>query len=458
MKAKLVLPALVLVSQGAVAQTRPASSTGRLPDGAVRLQPSRILPAPAPANNATIKVPLSVEGTAPERTADALRVTSGSGKITRAPAGESVLELPASGNVVLSSEPARAGAAKSRVNEQEKTPLPWLILEASRSAAGARALRAARPFLKLARAILWNASLRRHEAEFLFGLDPESGDAGPLEHPVAARFAVSCDEVNPAEATLSKVGPAGYATVHVGCSPAVKNERDEQQIEILLDRGDLSYPFTIPHRPGAPILESDHQEVPGFGFGASELTVSSVEEDGSPLLASDALPVRFSVASGGLSLDPLTIAKGQQRASVRIHPGGLEPVKVKAVLREMTSDEVTVGLTLPLLPITAMLLGGSIGGATALAWTSWKNDWRKALARVGKGAVIGLLVAALALILPTVTGLPSWAPRTELGLFLVSAFAGFIGTPVLRGFASLVFPSLRRGKTNDVAAAQQGSH
>jgi len=423
-------------------------TSASLPEGSVKLQALTPTAAAGSARPPTVRLPLAVEGMASERVADSLRVTSGAGKIAHGPAGESVLEVPSVGRVILSSEPAKASAAKSPINEHEKTPLPWLVVEASRSATGT-ALRAARPFLKLARAILWNESARRHEAEFLFGLDAETGEPGPLDNPIEARFTVTCDEVTPPEAIVSKIGPAGYGTIRVSCSPGVKNERAEQQIDILVDRGSLSYPFSIPRRPGAPVLQSDQSTVFGFGFGTPELTVSSVEEDGSPLVAGDTLPVRFVVSSGGLSLDPLTIAKGEQRASVRVHPSGINTVRVSAVLREMPSQVVALSLALPVSPILSMLVGGSTGGAAVLAWTSWKKDWRKALARVAKGAATGLLVAALALVLPSMTGLPNWAPRTELGLFVVSAFAGFLGTPLLRWAAGFVFPGFGEGNEKE---------
>jgi hypothetical protein len=448
------LVARAIEAQPPAPAARPVVPTSaRLPEGAVKLQAPRPTTGVGGARGPTIKLPLAVEGIAAEHVADALRVTSGAGKITRGPAGEPALEVSSAGTVILSSEPAKASAAKSPISEREKTQLPWLVVEARRSATGTT-LRAARPFLKLARAILWNGSTRRHEAEFLFGLDAETGDPGPLDNPVAARFAVTCDEVTPPEATLSKVGPSGYGTIQVGCSPAVKNEHDEQHIDILLDRGNLSYPFSIPHHPGAPILESDHGTVFGFGFGAPELTVSSVEEDGSPLVASDALPVRFVVSEGSLALDPLTIARGEQRAATRVHPSGIGTVKLTAVLREMPSHELTIALTLPVLPVSSMLVGGATGGAAVLAWTSWKNDWKKALARVAKGAGTGLLVAALALVLPSATGLPNWAPRTELGLFVLSAFAGFLGTPLLRRAAGLLFPGFGRGKEDGSATTK----
>lgn len=416
-----------------------ARSSTTLPEGAVKLQAPRSISAGGGARQQTVRVPVTVEGVANERVADSVRVTSGAGKVARGPTGESVLEVPAVGRVILSSESAKATAARSPITEHEKTQLPWLVVEASPSGAETT-VRTARPFLKLARAILWNEGTRRHEAEFLFGLDAESGEPGPLDNPVEARFTVTCDEVTPPEATLSKIGPAGYGSIRVACSPAVKNERAEQHLDILVDRGNLSYPFSVPHRPGAPILQSDSSNVLGFGFGFPELTVSSVEEDGTPLVASEALPVRFVVSAGTLTLDPLTIAKGEQRVGVRVHPSGLAPVKLSAVVREMPSQVLTLSLAVPVAPVLAMLAGGTVGGAVVLARTRWRKDWKGALARVAKGAATGLLVALLALILPTIIGLPAWAPRTELGLFVVSAFAGFLGTPLLRWAAGLLFP------------------
>ena len=52
----------------------------------------------------------------------------------------------------------------------------------------------------------------------------------------------------------------------------------------------------------------------------------------------------------------------------------------------------------------------------------------------------------VALIMPNVAAVLSWASSTELGLFVVAAFAGFVGTPLLDRLAQLVFPALGAGK------------
>jgi hypothetical protein len=246
--------------------------------------------------------------------------------------------------------------------------------------------------------------------------------------------------VSPSKAQIANVGVAAHTAIEVSCSPAVKNATPGQAIAVVVDSGKLAYPFTIPRRPGPPALAIDQSHAYGLGFGDLELTVSSVEEDGSPLVADAALPVSFVVSQGLFSVPPAVMKQGEQHASVIAHPRGLGTFQVTATLREQPSSAGSASLGLPWLPFLAMLAGGALGGVlVSLGLDRRKQGRQRALA---EGVIVGVVVATLAVLIPTaVFGLPDIAPfvRNEAGLFAIATLAGLLGTPLLKSLASKLF-------------------
>jgi hypothetical protein len=342
-------------------------------------------------------------------------------------------------SAVVSTDLAPQAAARSVIAEHSKTQLPWLVVETRASAAGP-SVRTARPFVTLAKAILWKPEKKRHVAEFLFGLDPESGAPGPLDRPLSVRFVVTCDDVLPAQTRVRSIGPAGYGTVSVECSQAIKNERPEHELGIFVERGNLRYPFQIPRRPGPPALAADSVDLLGFGFSSATLTVGSVEEDGSPLARPSDTTFQLFAQHGRIDVSEVKVPGGQQQAKIEIHPHGIGTIEVVAALGELRSAPLELELAWPLLPLLAIFAGGPVGG---FATTLRQKNRRHVRRRVLEGAVVGLLISAFSLVVPSFTTLPSWAPRTELGLFVLAALAGFVGTPLLERVAQALFPARR---------------
>lgn len=412
--------------------------------------------APHAVAATTVQLPLALEGVALDP--DKVRVISAGGAQIKAQDREKpVLELPVNGRAIVSSEQGKQSAEHNPIKVDEKTALPWLVIETERKG-DTQAVRAARPFLTLARAITWHAAEQRHVAEFLFGLDPEGGVAGPLQQPVEARFAVSCDDVEPALARVEKIGPGGYGSVRVSCSPAVKNEQAQQFLTVHVEQGSLRYPFEIPHRPGPLRLLASALSVPGFGFGKLALTGEQLEEDGSPLRATRASELQLSADRSALDVSALQIAPGATSATIEVHPRGVGEVQLSLVQGELRSQPLRLQLTWPLLAVLAMIAGGALGGVLFMFERGGKGAKRDrsarrrtqaALRRALEGALVGLLVTALMLIMPNVAAVLSWASNTELGLFVVAAFAGFVGTPLLDRLAQLVFPALGAGKGSE---------
>ena len=433
-----------------------------LPAGSVKVRPEGSASEPTPPRPTTTAVPtapVKKPATKPLTTArtrgvviplaieaqggrpipqDRIRVSSGTGTITTAQDGTPALEMPVGESAVVSTDVAQETAARSVIAEHSKTQLPWLVVETRDSAEGGT-VRTARPFVTLAKAILWKPDKKRHVAEFLFGLDPESGAPGPLDQPLSVRFVVTCDDVLPGQTRVRSIGPSGYGRVSVECSQAIKNERPEHELGIFVERGNLRYPFQIPRRPGPPGLSLDPDYLLGFGFSIASLTVRSLEEDGSPLVRPT--DTTFRLEGGRIDASQIVIPGGEQQASITVHPHGIGAIEVVAVLGELRSEPVVRTLRWPFLPLLAIFGGGVIGGfATTLRQ---KKGRRNVIRRVLEGAVVGLLISGFSLVVPSFTTLPSWAPRTELGLFVLAALAGFVGTPLLDRAAQMLFPGTK---------------
>jgi hypothetical protein len=443
--------ATILTAVLASAQTRPSAASlaaarpsDDLPAGAVKLTPVESMAAQPhpPTPSGAIRVPLALEGLAARYIdTEKLRITSGAATITRSPTGVPLLQLAGEGRVIVSSEPGENSAGHIEIRSDRKTPLPWLVIETERTDAGT-VVRTARPFLTLAKAIVWDAGAQRHVAEFLFGLDQETGEPAPLTQPIDVRFAATCDEVQPAAARIAQVGPAGYGIVRVACSRAIKNQSAVQQLDVDVERGSLAYPFLIPRRPG-PLALTGSTRVPGFGFGTLVLTMGPGEEDGTPMQTDTAMQVQLVADEGWLDVDAVTVPGGAQGVSVTTHPPGIGRLSVRALAGAQRSAPLTIELTWPLLPVIAMISGGMLGGYLSASRRSLAWRWL----RTFEGALAGSFLTAIVLVLPSLVTLPAWTRETDLGLFALATPVGYIGTHWLERAAYKVFPALTANRT-----------
>lgn len=411
-----------------------------VPAGAVQLAPPRTARAPSAG---VVRLPLTARaepaGSSPPPTAaDVFGIAAGSGRIDTTLAGAPVLEVPTNSLTIVTSQRGKANVDQEELNAEQKTSLPWLVVETQRTPSEP-ALRTARPFLTLARAVTWDANLSRHVAEFLFGLDAEDGEPGPLRQAVDVRFGVSCEEVTPPRAQITAIGPLGYDTVRVACSREVKNDRPRQYLELFAGQGSLRYPFRIPHRPGAVVLSASDSGVMGFGFASLTLTASQLEEDGSLLVTDEARTLALTTSGGDIDVPTLTIPKGASQASVQVRPSGVGLLQISASSGAVHSAPLRVALSWPVVPIAAMLAGGAFGG-----FTSAIHPRRRRLRarRIAEGAFMGLLVALTVLLVPSLASLPTRALGTELGVFVIAAVAGFGGGPLVDRLAAALFPAL----------------
>jgi hypothetical protein len=430
----------------------PASRPHKVPAGAVQLAPAAASKA---LRSGVLRVPLSAQPdaagvpSAPGR--DVFGIAAGAGRIDATKAEAPVLEVPTNSLTIVTSQRGKANIEQEELNVEQKTALPWLVVETQRTPSEP-AMRTGRPFLTLARAITWDASLSRHVAEFLFGLDAEDGEPGPLRQAVDVRFGVSCEDVTPARAQIGSIGPLGYDTVKVACSREVKNERARQYLELFAGQGSVRYPFRIPHRPGSLILSASDTRVVGFGFATLTLTASQLEEDGSPLASEEDRTLLLTASGGDVDVAAITIPKGASEARVEVRPSGIGALELGVSSGGTQSVPLSLQLTWPIIPIAAMLAGGAFGGLSSAI----QPRRRKLRARrILEGAIMGLLVTLTVLLVPSLASLPVRALGTELGLFVIAAIAGVGGVPLVDRLVKTIFPTLSTGappKRGDDAA------
>jgi hypothetical protein len=407
-----------------------ASAQAALPMGAVRL--SRAL-APEPVAE-MLRLPVATEGLEATGTSPPLHVIAGGGRIREEPDGAAWLEQSLADTSVVTSAQAKSIAMNSVISMREKTPLAWLVVD-SRHRSGGRDWRAARPFLKLARAIHWDPVNSRHVAEFLLGLDAENGGNGPLAKPLRVRLTVSCDDVTPRDVYLSAVGPGGDQSIEVGCSRKVKNERERQSLNVAIGSGELDYPFEIPRRPGPFELVSSAQDVLGMGLGSLSLTVIHAEEDRTPMPVATPTDVPLKAVGGDVTPSRVVIPAGESQATVLLRPSGLGVVQLSAGASGLESKALAISLEWPLLFLWVTLIGGGLGGWLSVNWKPEQRATRRkfphAARRVLEGSLVGLVMVGAFVSLPSVAIVPDALRNNELGWFVGSVLAGFVGTELV---------------------------
>ena len=407
-----------------------------------------------------VRVPVAADGAPHEQASDKLVVVAGIANLARSSDGGAVLEQAKSGTSVLSSIDAKLIARNSLISAETKTSLPWLVVD-SQVRNQLNFVRSARPFLKLARAVQWDRARGLHMAEFLVGLDAESGAAGPLTQPLEASLSVSCDEVLPQSVKFSTIGPAGDQLVRVGCSAQVKNERAMQTLSVRLQSGSLDYEFQVPHRPGPFQLSASSSSVLGLGLGELTLTAVSAEEDGTPLIAASELHIPLRINDGELDPDTLIIPAGASQASASVHVRGSGKLQVQAGIAERQSKAVPINVRWPILLSCMAPIGGAIGAYLALALQRKRQQRTprrrgQKIAACIEGALVGVVAVLALTLLPSFGLVPSWARTAEIAWFVIAVFAGFLGLELLDRLARLFFKQSSQPEAMKPATASDG--
>ena len=414
-------------------------------------EPVRVGPSTATPKASVSRVPLALKSTDDERDLSSVKVVEGKGTIAFE-GGVPVLEQKSSGTSVLSSGHAKAIAESSMLRADSKTGLPWMVVDVKHPTGGTAptpappAIRAARPFLLLARAVQWVPSASRYVAELIVGLDPEDGSLpGPLEEPFTASLSTSCDGVEPLRVQLAKIGPDGDQRVTVHCSPRQRSA-GKQQLTVRIASGQLSYPFELPAHPGPYALASSATHVTGLGLSTVRITVAQTIEDGSPLVLDSDVEVPLQSTTGELHPSVLTIPRGKSEASADVRVFGLGPMSVLAGVGQRSSAPLAIERAWPLLFLLITVLGGAAGGYLALIRQRSKpsEHAREKVViarRILEGSLVGLIAVGAFLTTPALAELmPDVARGSELAWLVAAVLAGFVGVELIELLASRLLP------------------
>jgi len=418
--------------------------------------PVRVTPSATAPKASVSRVPLALKSTDDKRELDSVKVVEGKGTIAFE-GGVPVLEQKSSGTSVLSSGHARAIAESSTLSADAKTGLPWMVVDVKqRSGVGTTpthappAIRTARPFLLLARAVQWMPDASRYIAELIVGLDPEGGSLpGPLEEPFTASLSTSCDGVEPLRVQLAMIGPEGDQRVTVHCSPRQRSA-GKQQLTVRIASGQLSYPFELPAHPGPYALASSATQIPGLGLSTVRITVAQTIEDGSPLVLDSDVEVPLQSATGELHPSVLTIPRGKSDASADVRVFGLGPMRVAAGLGPRSSTPLAIERAWPILFLLITVLGGAAGGYLALIRQRSKQSEHARASRmispmiarrVLEGSLVGLIAVGALLTTPALAELlPDVARGSELAWLIAAVLAGYVGVELIELLASRLLP------------------
>lgn len=449
----LLAPAVLRADQDAPAP-RDLETPGRImPLTEVDLARVRASPSGTPGAKPRMRVPLASQQSGPSH----MHIASGAARVVREPSGAAAVEMEADEEVFVATQ---ADPARRRMQPSERLALPGLVLkgeakarEGSRAAAGSGGavvdpeavpeegrVWAGRPFIGLAQAVRWNGS--EYVAPLLLGLDadaPGSSQAAKLERALTVHVSAPRAFVDPSRVDIPALGPAGYRTVRVRVDPL--HATAEQEVEVHTLIGHATFAFRIPRVATSLQLVTDKHEVVGFGIGQATLRARLLAQDGRTHVAEDDLVVDFVVMQGEGDLEPehaVIPAGASATRPVTFRPSRGGRVKLEARAGDIRSGPVRVDVSFPAWAVAATLLGGALGGFAAFLRRRRAGGL---LWRLAEGLVVGVLVAAVSLALPEVVLMASRVVSTTLGLFVTSAAAGFLGTPLLDRLSRRLFPA-----------------
>jgi hypothetical protein len=428
MTARFVRPAawLLLVS-GAVAQVPGAASTQR----AAAAQRSSITQGITGAK---------LERVAPNR--GTLTVT------TRSEAGDALRLLDASGSEVSATR-ARDGTLKADIDPQrgyilapppvERRALPregmhFPARYVTFSPAGATNLGGL--FLRPSVVPLtWNEQARAYATDLFVGYEFEDGREITLPTPRTVTFfaeganaRIQADTI-----TVRRSGGAGYQRVVLSTGQLEGETHFTARVSAA---DELKSSVTVLREPGGLKLSLPSTELPAFGVGSGELSVTLMARDGFPFATPK--PLEVSLTSRGLRQPGLLIVQpGKSVATVDVRTTGYGAGEITAQSGGFRAT-VPVSLVFPTAAIVAAVLGGGLGGGARFLRNRRKGGSLLAR-RVMEGMIVSVIVVGAAWAGLVTIDVSTGALGTPFGAFVLGALGGYLGCVVLDRIAKKTF-------------------
>ena len=203
---------------------------------------------------------------------------------------------------------------------------------------------------------------------------------------------------------------------------------------------ELKSSVAVFREPGALKLSLPSTELPAFGVGSGELTVSLLGRDGMPFAMSK--PLEIQLTSRRLRQPPvLTLEPGKSVASVDVRTVGYGPDEILAQSGGFRAV-LPIKLIFPVAATVAALLGGAIGGVARFLRNKRKGGPLLAR-RVLEGSLVGLILVGAVWTGLVSVDVSTGILGTPFGAFVLGALSGYLGCVVLDQVAKKTFGGLK---------------
>ena len=283
--------------------------------------------------------------------------------------------------------------------------------------------------------LTWNEKARAYTTELFVGYEFEDGREVPLPSPKTVTFfaeganaRIQADTV-----TVKKSGGSGYERVVLSTGQVEGETHFTARVSPV---DELKSSVSVLRELGSLKVSLPAAELPAFGVGSAELTVSLIGRDGFPFPASK--PVEVQLTSRGLRQPAVVVIEpGKSTATVDVRTVGTGAGQV-AAQSGVFQATLPVRLIFPVAPIVAALIGGGIGGVARFLRNRRKGG-SLLVRRVVEGMLVGLIVVGAAWAGLVAMDVSTGALGTPFGAFVLGALSGYLGCVVLDGIAKKTF-------------------
>lgn len=287
--------------------------------------------------------------------------------------------------------------------------------------------------------LTWNEQLRAYTTELFVGYEFEDGREASLAAPKTVTFfaeganaRIQADTV-----TVVKSGGTGYQRVTLSTG---QTEGETHFIARVSAADELKCSVAVFREAGALKLSLPSTELPAFGVGSGELTISLLGRDGAAFMTPK--PLEVQLTSRRLRQPAtVTIDAGKSAASVDVRTMGYGLDEIAASSGGLRAT-LPVRLVFPVAATVAALAGGALGGVTRYLRNRRKGS-SLLLRRPLEGMLVGLIIVGAAWTGLVSVDLSTGILGTPFGAFVLAALSGYLGCVVLDRVAKKTFGGVK---------------
>ena len=287
--------------------------------------------------------------------------------------------------------------------------------------------------------LTWDEQIKAYATELLVGYEFEDGAERPLAAPkTVAFFAEGANaRIRESTVTITSSGSPGYKRVVLSTGEVEGETRFTARASAV---DELKSSVTVRREPGAIALSLPSTELPAFGVGSGELTVSLLGRDGLALAAPQSVEVQL---SSRRLRQPASVVieqgKSTARADVRTTGYGSDEIVARSgSLRAV----LPVRLVFPVAALVAAIVGGLLGGGARYLRNRRKRG-PLLLRRVVEGTLVGLIVVGAVWTGLVSVDVSTGILGTPFGAFVLAALAGYLGCVLLDRIAKRTFGGIK---------------